>query len=74
MRTESTFSFGAFIELDIEPDEVDPVAVDPAVEPVAVDPVDPPIRDEDDELSSVPVISTLWPTCALSLESSASSR
>ena len=29
---------------------------------------------EDEVLSSVPVISTLWPTCGLSLLSSASSR
>ena len=60
MRTVSTFSFCCpLIELELE------------AEPVALLGDD----DEDDELdlSSVPVISTLCPTCALSLESSASS-
>jgi hypothetical protein len=53
MRTVSTFSFGAFAELAVAPD--------PAVEPAAVDPVVAPVDPEDgeDELSSVPVISTL---------------
>jgi hypothetical protein len=55
MRTESTFSFGAFIELEAVPAGVDALALGALVR------------------SSVPVISTLWPTCALSFESSASS-
>ena len=59
MRTESTFSFGAFA-LDI--------ALAPAVELVAELEADP------EDLSTVPVISTLWPTCGLSFESSASRR
>jgi hypothetical protein len=50
IRTESTFSFGE-LAIDAAPD-----AVEPAVDPVAVEPA------VGDELSRVPVISTLWPT------------
>jgi hypothetical protein len=65
---------------DVEPDEVvlpEPVALVPP-EPVALVPApdavpEPDVLDMLDELSSVPVISTLWPTCGLSLLSSASS-
>jgi hypothetical protein len=60
IRTVSTFSFGAF-ELD-EP-EVAPVVAE-------LDGVD----GVDDELSRVPVISTLWPMCGVSFASSASRR
>ena len=59
MRTESTFSFGAFA-LDI--------ALAPVVE------LDAELVAEPDERSTVPVTSTLWPTCGLSFESSASRR
>lgn len=62
MRTVSTFSFGAFA-LDVALDEVAPLAVEPLVEPV-----------DEAGLSTVPVISTLWPTWAVSFESSASRR
>jgi hypothetical protein len=65
IRTVSTFSFGAFAELDIEPELAELLEVEPAVLGL--------LGLLDDEFSSVPVISTLWPTCALSLESSASS-
>jgi hypothetical protein len=58
MRTESTFSFGLTAVLVLE------------VVPVAVDVV---LDERDISLSSEPVISTLWPTCALSFEASASS-
>src|SRR5262245_20626849 len=44
-----------------------------ALEPAAVEPEAGGL-DGELILSSVPVISTLWPTCALSFESSASSR
>src|SRR5262249_38697447 len=59
MRTESTFSFGAFA-LDI--------ALAPDVE------LDAELELEPEDLSTVPVTSTLWPTCGLSFESSASRR
>jgi len=65
MRTLSTFSFGA-LACDMELDEL--------VEPAAVD-VDEELDGiELDECSTVPVISTLCPTCGVSLESSASRR
>jgi hypothetical protein len=69
MRTESTFSFGAFA-LDML--LLEPVEPDEAVE--LVEPVDDEPEPIDDERSSVPVTSTLWPTCGLSFESSASRR
>jgi len=58
MRTESTFNFGALA------DEVDDVPVVPDV---------PLVLDELVVLlcsSSVPLTSTLWPTCGVSFESS----
>jgi hypothetical protein len=59
MRTESTFSFGAF-------------ALAIALAPAAEDDAD--AAGDEDERSTVPVTSTLWPTCGLSFESSASRR
>jgi hypothetical protein len=65
-------------DVEPEPDEVvlpEPVALVP--EPEAVpepdDVPEPDILDMLLEVSRVPVISTLWPTCGLSLLSSASS-
>ena len=63
MRTESTFSFGAFA--------LDMLLLEPLD---AVEPVDDELEPIDDERSTVPVTSTLWPTCGLSFESSASRR
>jgi hypothetical protein len=71
MRTVSTFSRGALLLL-IDDDE-DDVPVPPAVDPV-VELVEPVLEPDIEELSSVPVISTLWPTCALSFDESASRR
>lgn len=61
MRTVSTFSFGALLfDIVLELDVLE----------VLLEAVD----DECEALSSVPVISTLCPTCALNFESSASRR
>ena len=63
--TESTFNFGA---VEAEADAVWPAAV---VDVVDVDVVD---VDEVAVWSTVPMISTLWPTCGVSFASSASRR
>jgi len=67
MRTVSTFSFGWLPDMLLDADGAGLAGGVPAVDGGLL--VDPLI-----DLSSVPVISTLWPTCALSFASSASSR
>lgn len=67
MRTVSTFSFGWLPDMLLDADGAGLAGGVPAVDGGLL--VDPPI-----DLSSVPVISTLWPTCGVSVLSVPSSR